>query len=205
MSARITFPAKTEINGQMTWADGLYHTDDSDIRWQYNAFKKRWSLAPLPALSQAFITDTDTPGVDSQHLLWIDPSDGTQSYWDAAADAWVVTSGAGTDGEDGEDLTSVAGIVTIATEEHTLVTANIDKYLRLTFDGSGRVVTIPAVDGSFAPVAGNLVTLRNTSASTNVTIAGSGITLNYATGANTLGPKATAQLMCVALNEWDIL
>lgn len=192
---RLTPPAKP-------WTDGQFWTDENDMRWQYSEFKKRWSLTPLQALSTAYTTST-TPPEDTE-LPWFNPDTGTLAIWSADDDAWIVCSGPG---NDGVDLTSTAGITTVSTATYEFVTADIDQYVRLTYaGGDARTVTIPLADAQFAPVAGNLITLRNTSATTSVTIAGEALlTLNYATGANTLGPKATAQLMCVAENEWDIL
>jgi hypothetical protein len=194
MPDRIPFPASP--------IDGDFYTDGNDMRWQYSEFKKRWSLTPLAALTSAFTTSETPP--DNYELQWFDPSTGTLSIWNV--DAWVAVSGPG---NDGEDLTSVVGITTISTAGHELVTANIDKYLRLTYAGGDpRTVTIPLADAQFTPVAGNIITVRNTSATTSVTAGVEALgTLNYAAGANILGPKATAQFLCVDADndEWDIL
>jgi hypothetical protein len=196
MPDRIPFPTSP--------ADGDFYTDGNDLRWQYSEFKKRWSLKPLSALTSAYTTSETPP--DDHELQWFDPTSGTLSIWSEDDDAWIAVSGPGADGE---DLTSVAGINTVSTAAHELVTADIDKYVRLTYaGGDARTVTIPLADVSFAPVTGNIITVRNTSATTSVTAGIEALgTLNYATGANIIGPKATAQFLCVDADndEWDIL
>jgi hypothetical protein len=190
MPARIPFPATPD--------DGEFFTDEQDMRWQWSEFKHRWSFKPLNALSSAY-TESETAPTDTE-LPWFRPSDGTLSIWSESDAAWIVVSGSG---NDGEDLTGTVGIETVSTATHELVTANVDAYTRLTYaGGDARVVTVPEIGVGFAAVVGSLVTLRNTSATTSVTIEpGLTTTLNYETGAEVIGPQATAQLICVSYDE----
>lgn len=199
MATRIPFPA--------TPADAQFWTDpDTGLRWQWSVFKKRWSLTPLAVLTNAFTSSESTPS--NENLPWFDPSDGTLSIWSPENDAWIVTSGSGNDGEDGEDLTSTAQVVTIATATHTLVTANVDKYLRFTYAGGDtRSVTIPMSGGAFVPAVGNIITIRNASSSTNLTVlaANVSITINKFAGAEAIAPQTSAQILYLGSDNWDII
>jgi hypothetical protein len=195
MPDRIPFPTSPD--------DGDFYTDGNDLRWQYSEFKRRWSLTPLAALTSAFTSSESPPS--NTDLQWFDPSDGSLSIWVEESDAWVVVSGTG---NDGEDLTSVAEIVTIDTATHELITANIDQYCRFTYAGPV-TVTLPVIDDQFAAVTGNIITLRNSTAAANVTLTtpGLSVTLLFAVGADVIAPRATAQIICVddSTNTWEIL
>jgi hypothetical protein len=195
MTSRIPFPATPE--------NGDFHTEPNGMRWQWSSFKHRWSFKPPAAITSGYQISL-TPPTDTT-LLWVDPSDGSVSYYDTENEVWVVGSGAGTDGEDGQDgqdLTTTAEVVTIPAAEHLITTVNVDKYLRFT-SASAKTVKIPVLS---IPV-GSLLTVRNVG-SGDLTLQSEpplAITLNAFSGGLVLATNTSAQLIYVGANEWDLL
>lgn len=98
-------------------------------------------------------------------------------------------------------------IVNVPTATYTLSNSDIDTITRMTYTGGeDKNVTIPNYWEGYTPLEGTLLTIRNASPSTNLTILVEGlITFNKPTGSEILPPQTTAQLLYVGDNTYDML
>jgi hypothetical protein len=200
MTSRIPFPATPE--------NGDFHTEPNGMRWQWSSFKHRWSFKPPAAITSGYQISLTAP--TDTTLLWVDPGDGSVSYYDTENEVWVVGSGAGTDGEDGQDgqdLTEVIDPVDVASPTHTFVTANLSKYLCFTYVGD-KTANLPIAGSGLSPVVGNVLTVRNDSNAGDLTLTPFGdvppVVKAFA-GALVLPPNTTAQLLYRGDNVWHLL